>query len=76
MNEIETALVIRVGERYFNSYKKKRILTDWSLAGAKLFRPTDTIDIEKAEKILQAKGYKTERKILTITEYFLQKNQN
>lgn len=67
MDETENAIVIQVGERFYNSYQKKRILTAWSLAGAKLFLPTDKKGIEKAEKILHDKRYKTERKIVSLT---------
>ncbi|QQV91398.1 hypothetical protein Leef1_33 [Polaribacter phage Leef_1] len=67
MNAIENAVVIKVGDRYFNSYKNKRILTAWSLAGANLFKPSDTLEIEKAEKKLKDKGYKTERKFVVVT---------
>ncbi|WP_271406596.1 hypothetical protein [Tenacibaculum soleae] len=61
-NEVETAIVIMVNDRYFHAYKNKRIVTAWALAGACFFRPTDTEAIEKVEKILQAKGYRPLRK--------------
>lgn len=65
-NEVEIAIVILVNNRYFHAYKNKRIVTAWSLAGANLFRPTDTVVIEKVEKILKAKGYKPERREVKI----------
>lgn len=67
-NEVETAIVILVNDRYFHAYKNKRIVTAWSLAGACLFRPTDTFQIEKAENQLKNKGYKPLRKQVVLSD--------
>lgn len=45
------ALAIRVGDRYFYAFGKKgRVLTAWSLAGAKLFRFKDEKLIERVRR--------------------------
>lgn len=37
----EKALAIKIGTRYFYRFKNNRVYTAWSLAGAKLFLPTN-----------------------------------
>ena len=54
------SIVIMVGKRYFSEYKNKRVLTAWSLTGAKLFQPIPDSkeEILKYVNILKSKGYK------------------
>jgi len=56
-----TAIVIKVGDRFFSHYKNKRICTAWCLAGSMIFQLSDEHKVEKYEKILHEKGYETQR---------------
>jgi hypothetical protein len=65
------AFVIMVDDRYYYHHTKQRISTAWSLAGAKLFLIKGSEDkMQKAEKVLQAKGYSTSRKIVKLCYNF------
>lgn len=69
LSPTNSALVIKVGDRFFNDYKNKRIKTAWSLAGAKKFLPNHKREeFQKAIKKLQEKNYKPEIKTIIITE--------
>jgi hypothetical protein len=65
----QKAIVLQVGDRFFNSYKNKRIQTAWSLAGAKLFQdyPHDH-KLKEAEKALLSKGYKFTRRTAVLLD--------
>lgn len=56
MNEQEQAYVILINNRYFSSNTKKRIITAWSLAGAKLFLKSSS-NLIKVLHLLYEKGY-------------------
>ncbi len=64
------AIVLRLhtptGVRYFSNWKV-RLVTAWSIAGAKLFGMQDTYGLGTWEKRLQARGYWVERVIITAT---------
>ena len=52
------AKAIMLDDRYFVRFQPSgRVLTGWSLAGARLFGPWLHDEIEKACKRLRAKGY-------------------
>ncbi len=48
------------GLRYFSSWKS-RLVTAWSIAGAKLFGPRDSYGVGTWERRLNKKGYVVER---------------
>lgn len=52
--------------RYFSSKKFSRIVTAWSLAGARLFLPDRTEEMEKIEKELVKRKLKVERKTVQV----------
>lgn len=62
MGEGSTAIVLKVGDRYYSGRTKAgRVQTAWSLPGACLF-PSWRLDLlERAEEQLRAKGYKPYR---------------
>jgi hypothetical protein len=67
MDGTKEARVIMVGDRFFSDYKNKRVLTAWSLAGAKLFLDGGGgRSIEYYEEALKKKGHKTERKLVRL----------
>jgi hypothetical protein len=67
MDGTKEAKVIMVGDRFFSDYKNKRVLTAWSLAGAKLFLDGSGVKtIDYYEEVLHKKGYKTERKLVRL----------
>lgn len=60
------AIVLQVGDRYFCKYAKKRVTTAWCLAGAQMFRDDVPERIERIEKVLKEKGYKSVRKVISV----------
>lgn len=57
-----SATVLRIGERFFaKTSKDGRLQTAWSLAGAMMFGPWQTDDIEAAERMIHRKGKSCER---------------
>ena len=57
LDETKSAIVLKVGDRFYCDHTKQRITTAWSLAGAKLFLSCRSDKIEKAKQALIAKGY-------------------
>lgn len=69
MGEANAAIVLKVGERYYNGRTKAgRVQLAWSLAGAYLFAPWRLDLLEEIEKRLRAKGYAPRRVILEAKE--------
>jgi len=50
-----TAAVLKIGERFYVSHKGGRLVTAWSLAGAKLFGPWDSYGLGTTEAALRKK---------------------
>ena len=56
------AIAILVNGRYFRGFGRNgRLLTAWSLAGARLFAAWRPEEIEEVERRLRAKGYEPVR---------------
>lgn len=60
------AIVLQVGDRFFHSYKNKRIQTAWCIWGANFFHSPEDGRLDFIENILKKKGYKSERKIIEL----------
>lgn len=68
LNPTEIAIVLKIGDRFFSTYKNKRVNTAWSLAGAATFLPgnSNTTKIDYIENVLVKKKIKFERQIVSI----------
>lgn len=67
MSRGQTATVIMIGDRYFNSIGKGgRVQTAWSLAGAKLFGTGNQQIIDDCLSKIAAKGKKPELKTIGV----------
>ena len=62
-----TAIVLKIDDRFFYKYKNKRVQTAWCLAGAKLFIE-DSLDLKGIEEILKLRGKQWERKVVQVIE--------
>jgi hypothetical protein len=60
--------VIKIRERFFYEYKNNRINTSWCLAGAKLFSPFCSSELEKLEKVLNEKKIKFEKVFIQVVD--------
>lgn len=58
------AIAIKTNNRYFSNKTDKRIQTARSISAAKLFPTFDTDELQKIEKEMKKKGYKTTRVII------------
>ena len=61
-----TAIVLKIGDRFFREIKNGRIKTAWSLAGACLFGPWREDKIMSIERRLEAKGKKSRRELVQL----------
>lgn len=68
MNPITQAIVLQVGKRYYSSHTQKKIVTAWSLAGAKMFLDNPIQKLLDIEELLTKKGYKPTRKLIQVVE--------
>lgn len=66
MDGTKQAIVLKVGDRFYNKHTNKRVTTAWSLAGAKLFLDGTGLAIQEAEIVLKKKGYTPIRAIIQI----------
>lgn len=58
-NAIAIAVLTPSGRRYFYGFGNKgQLQTAWSLAGAKLFGAWQAEEVKKAERQIEAKGYR------------------
>jgi len=60
--------VIKVDERYYYKTQNMRILTAWSLAGAKMYRNDVHEDIQSLIDFIQERRPKAKIKLITIGE--------
>ena len=65
--ELDRAIVLRVGDRFYAHGKKGRLMTAWSLAGAKLFGEWDEDEIRNAEALVVRKGKTSRRQTVVVT---------
>ena len=69
MNRADIAIAIKIDERFFYGFGKSgRVITAWSLAGAKLFGYWHDEDICHIEKRLEAKGKKHHRILVAVQD--------
>lgn len=62
-----SATAIQVNDRFFYGKSKTgRMQSAWSLAGAKLYRPTHDKEIKADELFLHQKGYKTKKVVVRV----------
>jgi hypothetical protein len=63
------AIVLKVGERFYNSHTSKRVITAWALAGANLFlEGSSSLKISDVEEMLKEKGYNPIRKVVRLVD--------